>query len=210
MEQERKKPTMLDAEQVASRLNMSKGYAYKIIQQINDEQVADFVDVYAAEVRPRIREHTWINKEYMIKDKLIPFFGKMRMSDIKPVDVVRWQNELITHPGKGGKPYSPTYLRTLNNQLSAIFNHAERYYDLQNNPCNKVAKIGSKKGKEMRFWTKDEYLKFSDAIMDKPLSFYIFEILYWTGIRVGELLALTPQTSSSARRSSASPSHTSA
>lgn len=39
MEQERKKPTMLDAEQVASRLNMSKGYAYKIIQQINDEQV---------------------------------------------------------------------------------------------------------------------------------------------------------------------------
>lgn len=39
VEQERKKPTMLDAEQVASRLNMSKGYAYKIIQQINDEQV---------------------------------------------------------------------------------------------------------------------------------------------------------------------------
>ena len=157
-----------------------------------DMLFADFVDVYAAEVRPRIREHTWINKEYIIKDKLIPFFGKMRMSDIKPIDVVRWQSELMTHPGKGGKPYSPTYLRTLNNQLSAIFNHAERYYDLQNNPCSKVAKIGSKKGKEMQFWTKDEYLKFSDAIMDKPLSFYIFEILYWTGIRVGELLALTP------------------
>lgn len=95
--------------------------------------------------------------------------------------------------GKGGKPYSPTYLRTLNNQLSAIFNHAERYYDLQNNPCSKVVKIGSKKGKEMQFWTKDEYLKFSDAIMDKPLSFYTFEILYWTGIRIGELLALTPR-----------------
>ena len=44
----------------------------------------------------------------------------------------------------------------------------------------------------MQFWTKDEYLKFSDAIMDKPLSFYTFEILYWTGIRIGELLALTP------------------
>ena len=91
----------------------------------------------------------------------------------------------MIHPEKGSKPYSPTYLRTLNNQLSAIFNHAERYYDLQNNPCGKVAKIGSKKGKEMQFWTKDEYLKFSDAIMDKPLSFYIFEILYWTGMRVG-------------------------
>lgn len=39
MEQKRKKPTMLNAEQVARRLNMSKGYAYKVIQQINDEQV---------------------------------------------------------------------------------------------------------------------------------------------------------------------------
>ena len=44
----------------------------------------------------------------------------------------------------------------------------------------------------MLFWTKEEYIKFSDAIMDKPLSFYAFELLYWCGIRVGELLALTP------------------
>ena len=44
----------------------------------------------------------------------------------------------------------------------------------------------------MNFWTKQEYLRFSEAIMDKPLSFYAFEVLYWTGIRCGELLALTP------------------
>lgn len=44
----------------------------------------------------------------------------------------------------------------------------------------------------MNFWTKQEYLKFSEAIMDKPLSFCAFEVLYWTGIRCGELLALTP------------------
>ena len=73
-----------------------------------------------------------------------------------------------------------------------IFNHAERYYDLTGNPCRKVTKMGSKKGGEMNFWTKQEYLRFSEAIMDKPLSFYAFEVLYWTGIRCGELLALTP------------------
>ncbi len=44
----------------------------------------------------------------------------------------------------------------------------------------------------MQFWTKDEYLRFSEAVMDKPLSFHAFELLYWTGIRCGELLALTP------------------
>ena len=43
-----------------------------------------------------------------------------------------------------------------------------------------------------RFWTKAEYQKFADAMMDKPVSYYAFEMLYWCGIREGELLALTP------------------
>ena len=44
----------------------------------------------------------------------------------------------------------------------------------------------------MLFWTKEEYLKFAEAMMDKPQSYYAFEVLYWCGIREGELLALTP------------------
>ena len=52
--------------------------------------------------------------------------------------------------------------------------------------------MGNKKYREMLFWTKEEYLKFADAMMDKPMSYYAFEMLYWTGIREGELLAITP------------------
>src|SRR5699024_2413377 len=52
--------------------------------------------------------------------------------------------------------------------------------------------MGVEESKEMLFWTKDEYQKFSEVMMDKPISFYAFEMLYWTGIREGELLALTP------------------
>jgi len=52
--------------------------------------------------------------------------------------------------------------------------------------------MGVEERREMLFWTKDEYLKFIDAMMDKPMSYYAFEILYWCGIREGELLALTP------------------
>lgn len=44
----------------------------------------------------------------------------------------------------------------------------------------------------MLFWTKEEYLKFADVMMDEPVSYYAFEILYWCGLRMGELLALTP------------------
>ena len=130
-----------------------------------DMTFSDFVKVYASEVKPRIREHTWITKEYIINDKLVPFFGDMRMCDVRPIDVIRWQNELTEHRDADGKPWVPTYLRTVNNQFNAIFNHAERYYGLTDNPVRRVDKIGSKKGGEMQFWTKDEYLRFSEAAM---------------------------------------------
>ena len=39
--------------------------------------------------------------------------------------------------------------------------------------------MGKPKGREMLFWTKAEYLKFAEAMMDKPLSYYAFEMLYW-------------------------------
>ena len=51
--------------------------------------------------------------------------------------------------------------------------------------------MGKEERKEMNYWTVEEYSKFSDEMMDKPLSYYAFQMLYWTGIRVGELLALT-------------------
>ena len=92
-----------------------------------------------------------------------------------------------------GKGYSPTYLKTISAQMSAIFNHASRYYDLKNNPCKKVGNMGKKKGKEMLFWTRDEFFQFIDTMKSKPLSYYAFELLFWTGIREGELLALTKE-----------------
>ena len=52
--------------------------------------------------------------------------------------------------------------------------------------------MGKEQTKEIIIWTKEEYLKFADEMMDKPQAFYAFEILYWCGLRVGELLALTP------------------
>ena len=91
-----------------------------------------------------------------------------------------------------GNTFSPVYLKTLHNQLSCLFNHAVKYYGLRENPAAKAGNMGKAKGREMLFWTKEEYLKFAEAMMDKPLSYYAFEMLYWCGIREGELLALTP------------------
>lgn len=114
------------------------------------------------------------------------------MNDIQPKDIIAWQNEMINSVDKNGKSYSGVYLKTVHNQLSAIFNHAVKYYGLSTNPVSKVGNMDKAKSKEMQFWTQEEYKKFSYEMMDKPVSYYAFEILYWCGIREGELLALTP------------------
>ena len=157
-----------------------------------DMTFSAFIDEYTAGLKPKLKENTWETKEYIIRSKLLPYFANRRIADIKAKDVIKWQNEMIKYRDENGKPYAPTYLKTLHNQLSCIFNYAVRYYDLPQNPVRKAGSMGKKKGDEMQFWTKEEYLKFRDVVMDKPILYYAFEVLYWTGIREGELLALTP------------------
>ena len=152
-----------------------------------------FIESYTEDMKNRLKENTWHTKEHIIRTKILPYFGKRKISDIQPRDIIAWQNEMIKSRDKNGKKYSPVYLKTVHNQLSAIFNHAVKFYGLKENPAAKVGNMGKAKSREMLFWTQDEYQKFAFAVMDKPVSFYAFEMLYWCGIREGELLALTAE-----------------
>lgn len=123
-------------------------------------------------MEPRLRENTMKNKKYIIDLKILPYFAQKSINSITAADIRKWQNELIS------QGYSQTYLRTINNQLTAIFNYAVKYYDLKENPATKAGPIGEKEAGEIIFWTKREYLKFADTLMHKPKSYYAFEILY--------------------------------
>lgn len=158
-----------------------------------DMRFESFVEIYVSDLKQRIRENTFLTKESIIEKKILPFFKDRKMSDITAKDVIKWQNQMMAYRDENDKPYSQTYLKTIHNQLSAIFNHAVRYYDLKSNPAAKAGHMGEKEANEMEFWTKEEYSKFADEMMDKPISFYAFGVLYWCGIRLGELLALTPE-----------------
>lgn len=158
-----------------------------------DMTFADFVKEYAKDRKPKLKMSTWLTKEYIINTKLLPFFGEKKMKDIKATDVIRWQNEMLAYRDHNQKPFKPTYLRTVQSELSAIFNHAVRYYELQSNPVIKAGPLGKSKADEMNFWTKEEFLLFADAVRDKEMSYMAFHILYWCGIREGELLALTEE-----------------
>ena len=125
------------------------------------------------------------NKKFIIDLKIIPYFKKKNMNEIKVSDIRAWQNALMK------KGYSETYLKTVNNQLSAIFNYAVRYYDLKDNPCRKAGSIGKSHAGEKEFWTKQEFKQFLVTVENKPETKMAFLLLYWTGMRIGELLALT-------------------
>ena len=155
-------------------------------QQRNlDINFENFVQIYYEDMEHRLRENTMRTKKFIIDLKIIPYFKKKNMNEIKASDIRAWQNALMK------KGYSETYLKTVNNQLSAIFNYAVRYYDLKDNPCRKAGSIGKSHAGEKEFWTKQEFKQFLVTVENKPETKMAFLILYWTGMRIGELLALT-------------------
>lgn len=148
--------------------------------------LSSFADLYLEDMEHRIRETTLANKRHIIDSKIRPYLGDRPVEDITPADVRKWQNELISCG------YAQTYLKTVNNQLVALFNYAVRYYGLKENPCHKAGSMGKKTADEMQFWTTEEYKQFREAVRNKPQSYMAFELLYYTGMRIGELMALTP------------------
>lgn len=145
-----------------------------------DINFENFVEIYFYDMENRLRESTIKNKRYVFDLKVTPYFKKKKMCEIKTSDIRAWQNELI----KQG--YAPTYLKSINNQLAALFNYAVRYYDLKDNPCRKAGSIGKSKADDMEFWTKQEFKQFLPSMDKKPEARMAFMLLYWTGMRIGD------------------------
>ena len=101
-----------------------------------------FAQLYEKDMKPKLKLNTWLTKESIIQKKILPYFGKRKLSEITAKDVMDWQNAIRGLTDAKGKPYSPTYLKTVHNQLSALFNHAVRYYGLQVNPAAKAGNMG--------------------------------------------------------------------
>lgn len=155
-----------------------------------DMSFSQFCEIYLEDMRHRLREHTMIQKESVISLKLLPYFGDLPLNEITPAKIRQWQNGLISYKNEKGKPYSQTYIKIIHTQLAAVFNYAVKYYGLKSNPCQLAGSIGKSKDGEMQFWTLEEYKKFIDVIT-LPRDHAVFQTLYYTGMRIGELLALT-------------------
>ena len=148
-------------------------YAHFMLQQSSDPTMtlADFWEIYKADMEKRLRKTTMKQKEYVMNDKVLPYFGKTPINEITAPMIRKWQGEMME------KGFKPTYLKTIHNQLSAILNYAVNFYDLRSNLCRKAGSMGKSKADERPYWTLEEFQKFSDAIMDKQDSWIAFQTI---------------------------------
>ena len=150
-----------------------------------DMTFSSMVDLYLADMSSRLRENTMETKDNIIEKWVLPFFGSRKLAEITPSMVRRWQSEVLA------SDIAPTYAKTIHNQLSAIFNYACRYYGLKDNPARLAGSMGEKRANTKHFWTPENFEMFIGFVPQYPARVGL-SLLFWTGLRIGELLALTP------------------
>lgn len=169
-----------------SRQKDAKAYEEEFLKQgarSCDMSFASLVELYLQDMEHRLKVTTMQNKRYLIESRVLPFFKDLPVNSITPAHVRKWQSGLL------GEKLAPTYVKTINNQLSAIFNYACRYYGLSQNPARLAGSVGKKHADEMHFWTVEQFTEFVQHVPKLPGRTGL-SILFWTGLRIGELLAL--------------------
>lgn len=153
------------------------------------KQFGIIADEYFKDAKTRLKESTLIGymEEYNLRIKKM--FEKKFIDEIKVADIETWKNSL---------PQNLSIL-TLNNYykvFNEIFKFANRKYELNYNPVklsgcfkkrnDKVIETESK----LKYLTYDEFSKFISYV-DNDLWHCFFIFLFFTGMRRGEVLALT-------------------
>lgn len=132
----------------------------------------------------RLRNNTLLSYQYTYKNHVMPYFADMRLCDVAPIDIRKWQNQLIADG------YKDTYLKKLHAFLSRIFDYALRYFKLAQNPCVLAGSIGRHcSNSKCEIWTLEEFSRIVDAIPEIEFKTQV-SLLFWSGIRRGELYGL--------------------
>lgn len=149
-----------------------------------------YLEYLASHKREDLKTSSLQTKENIFNKHIFPTFRDMYIDDITADDIAAWQAAMKTFVMPSGKHFSKSFLRTIQCQLNSIINYANSKGYLRANPLADIKNMGVK-DKRIEFWTLEEYEKFAAAAMEDPQTYYCFEVLYWCGLREGEMLALT-------------------
>ena len=153
-----------------------------------------FKDVYQeylmSHKREDIKESTLRTKDNVFGKHIFPTFKDVLISEITDDDIAEWQVKMKSFVMPNGKCLSNAFLRTIQSQFNSIINYAHSKGYLKQNPLADIKNMGIK-DKRVEFWSAEEYERFAYYAMQSPDFYYAFEVLYWCGLREGEMLALT-------------------
>lgn len=144
------------------------------------------VNLFLEYKKSRIKPRSLYDYQKTIEKQLTPFFGGMYVDKINVRVIEKWQEELLT------KNYSNSYLETIQTKLSLILNFAVRKGIIQKNPFDYLEQVKdhTKPKPIMKYWTLEEFTLFINVIDDFEDKL-LFDLLYWTGMRISELQART-------------------
>lgn len=130
------------------------------------------------------RKKSSYNKiESILRVHLIPEFGDKAITAIRSRDVTRYQDDIIDL-------YAASHVKKLHTVLGQTFKFAIRQEYAKDNPATIAGNVDMEEDKHMNYWILDEFKEFIKHV-DDPLYYALFMTLYYSGMRKGELLALT-------------------
>lgn len=147
--------------------------------------------LYLEDKEAHTKKITYETKKNRIDTWILPYFNTQAINEITAADVRKWQAALKESKNANNAPLSAGYMQNLVMELSSMFNFAVRFYGLSVNPCHVAGNTVGKKARSLNFWTKEEFDRFIESF-DKTSPYYTaFLLLYYCGMRIGELEALT-------------------
>lgn len=137
------------------------------------------------EERKRIKESTIVSNDYVYR-QMNAVLGNLQLSQITSKIMQRYIDDL-------DEKYSKSYVEKYYFLFNKIFKFALRNDLIEKNPMLKVQCSARKDEdkKEILFWEPDEFERFIKHVDDK-MFYTIFLVLYYMGIRRGEMMALSP------------------
>lgn len=142
------------------------------------------VDNYLSYGKGRKKDMTIYNQTNLINKVIRPYFTGMFINEIKPKDIDNFYKQIFP-------TYSNASMKNIRRALSAIFNYAVNFYDLPKNIVNIVELPKKVEEKQLKYWTVEQFNLFLSNI-DNIVYKTMFEVLFWSGMRKGELLAIRP------------------
>lgn len=150
----------------------------------SDMKFSALVELFLKDYKSRVRFTSYRMRKQTIEKHILPYWKDTAINKITPASVRKWQQAIID------QEYSESYCFLVHSILAQILNYAVKYYGLKQNPCKLAGAMGKAGVRRLNFWTLEEFRKFLNTVTD-PALHTAFQVLFFTGLRIGELQALT-------------------